>query len=266
MVFLGVLLDTCPKMATLPDEKLQAYVSDIRIFLASTRKTLKDFQRIVGQLQWANRVIIPGRPFLRRLIDGMQGLTSAHSTIFISRDMKLDLEIWLYFMENFNGKSFFIKPVTLTSADLHFYSDASGKAAGAYYGSRWFYVVFPDEWVDLGITFKELYPIMVAMCMYSHLMRNHKVMFHTDNKGAMFVVNKQTSKSPSIMTLVRKLVLAALSFNVHFSATFIEGQLNLMADKISRFQVTEGNLVQHGMCLQPDVVPRQLQPKQWVLP
>ena len=91
-------------------------------------------------------------------------------------------------------------------------------------------------------------------------------MFHTDNEGAMFVVNKQTSKSPVIMTLVRKLVLAALSFNVRFSSTFIEGELNLMADKISRLQVTEQDLVQHGMGLQPDVVPQQLLPKNWRLP
>ena len=185
--------------------------------------------------------------------------------IHITRDMKLDLELWLHFLQNFNGKSFFIHPVTVTSADVHFYSDACGYAAGAYYGSHWFYILFPQSWVDMSITFKELYPIMVALCLYGHLMRDHRVLFHTDNKGAMFVINKQSSRGQAIMTLVRKLVLAALSFNIQFSATFIEGATNITADKISRLQITPGDLVQSGLRPEPDLVPDYLQPINWNL-
>ena len=61
----------------------------------------------------------------------------------------------------------------MTSADLHFYSDVSGYMAGALYGMRWFFVTFQNEWLHLSITFKELNPIMVAISMYEHLMRDH---------------------------------------------------------------------------------------------
>ena len=61
----------------------------------------------------------------------------------------------------------------------------------------------------------------------------------------------------------RRLVLAALSFNIQFSASYIEGPLNILADKISRLQVTTADLEQYGMNREPDVVPTQLQPNNW---
>ena len=101
---------------------------------------------------------------------------------------------------------------------------------------------------------------MVALCMYGHLMRNHRVMFHTDNQGTMYIVNKQSSQSPIIMTLVRKLVPAALSFNVRFSASYIEGHSNFLADKITWLQATDSDLKLYGMNMVPDLVPQSLQP------
>ena len=180
--------------------------------------------------------------------------------------MKLDLHLWASFLENFNGKSFFLHPVTVTSADIHFYSDASKLGAEAFYGKRWFQVVFPRSWDELSITFRELYPIMVALAMYGHFMANHRVLFHTDNKGAMFIINKQSSKGRAIMSLVRKMVLDALTFNIRFSSAFIEGATTVLADRISRFQASRELLAQCGMRPVPDQVPLNLQPCNWQLP
>lgn len=49
-------------------------------------------------------------------------------------------------------------------------------------------------------------------------------------------INKQTSKEKSIMRLIRRLVLATLSYNIHFRAKHIPGKHNVTADRLSRFQ------------------------------
>ena len=52
----------------------------------------------------------------------------------------------------------------------------------------------------------------------------------------MHIVNKQTSKSPEVMTLVRKLVLNTLLFNITLKAQYINTKSNAIADSISRCQ------------------------------
>ena len=47
-------------------------------------------------------------------------------------------------------------------------------------------------------------------------------------------MNKKSSKSPRVMTLVRKLVLACLDYNILLKAEHISGHLNCSADSLSR--------------------------------
>ena len=66
-----------------------------------------------------------------------------------------------------------------------------------------------------GITFSELYPILVALYLFGTVLRNCKVAFHSDN-AAVYIINKQSSCSPRLKKLVRQLVLQALHLNVKF--------------------------------------------------
>ena len=49
----------------------------------------------------------------------------------------------------------------------------------------------------------------------------------------MSIINKQTSREPHIMALIRPLVLACLCFNINFTARHIPGRINTLADKLS---------------------------------
>ena len=73
MTFLGIELDTRTQMARLPADKLQKCTDSILLFLQAREVTLKEMQSLIGQLNWACNVVIPGRPFLRCLIDCTRG-------------------------------------------------------------------------------------------------------------------------------------------------------------------------------------------------
>ena len=73
--------------------------------------------------------------------------------------------------------------------------------------------------------------------MWGHAWANKSVCFFTDNEALVPIINKQTSRDPHTMALIRPLVLACLRFNINFAACHIPGRFNIFADKLSRSQV-----------------------------
>lgn len=61
----------------------------------------------------------------------------------------------------------------------------------------------------------------------------------TDNMAVIEIINKQTSKEKVLVKLVRRLVLAALRYNLYFRAKHIPGKNNIVADRLSRLQFQE---------------------------
>ena len=67
--FLGYELDSVKMEVRLLSNKLQKCLSLIQEFLTKPKFTLKTLQSIIGTLNFACAVVLPGRAFLRRLID-----------------------------------------------------------------------------------------------------------------------------------------------------------------------------------------------------
>ena len=63
-------------------------------------------------------------------------------------------------------------------------------------------------WKSYNVGVLELFPIVLAMHIWGHLMTDKCVMFFTDNTAVVDIINKQTSKHQSIMVLIRDLVLS----------------------------------------------------------
>ncbi len=68
-------------------------------------------------------------------------------------------------------------------------------------------------------------------------MRNHSILFFTDNEALVHVINKQSCRDKTLMVFVRTLVLVCLDNNILFKAKHIPGVKNKLADCLSRFQV-----------------------------
>ena len=74
--------------ARLPDDKLEKARSLLLAFQSKQKVTLKELQSLIGVLNFACSVVVPGRAFLRRLIDLTMGV---HKTI-------LDIGVWFFSM------------------------------------------------------------------------------------------------------------------------------------------------------------------------
>ena len=67
LTFLGIEIDTIMMQARLFSEKLSRLKQELRSSIIKKTMLKRDLQRLTGLLQFASRVVKPGRPFLRRL-------------------------------------------------------------------------------------------------------------------------------------------------------------------------------------------------------
>lgn len=262
--FAGITLDSLNMEARLPVDKLQKCHNLLSEFLRKRSVTLRDLQSLIGLLNFACSVIVPGRAFLRRLIDLTTGIQRPTHHIRLTKAAKDDLWVWLQFLELYNGKSFFLEDIWETSNSLELYTDSAGsRGYGAVFGNHWFYGAWPQAWQSINIATLELFPIVVALHIWGPTISNKCVILFTDNAALVDIINKQTSKDKGIMVLVRSLVLCCMRFNILFRSRHIPGFLNKKADYLSRFQVEEFKALTPDADLFPTAVPEDLLPERW---
>ena len=261
--FAGIELDTQLQLARLPKEKLDKCTDLISNLVRRKKVTLVELQSMIGLLNFACSVIIPGRAFLWRLIDLTIGVKAAHHQIRLTSQVKEDLRVWLEFLNNFNGKSFFLDDEWLNSHKLDLYTDAAGSLGfGAIFGNHWCFGQWPSKWQGRNIAFLEFYPIILSLYLWGEEMHNNCILFFTDNDTLVHVINKQSCKDKLLMFCVRKLVAICLKHNILFRAKHIPGVFNTLADSLSSLQVhTFRKLAPAQMDLQPTAVPLHLQPQ-----
>jgi len=266
LTFLGIELDTKSMTARLPRDKLLNYSTNIDQLLTKNKITLRDLKSLIGKLHFATAVVKPGRAFLRRMHDLTIGIKTPHHFVRLTSQVKKYLSIWQSFLKNYNGITIIKKQITADSGFLHLYSDASKTGFGATYGSHWIEGTWPPLWRALDIMVLELYPIFLIISSFAQKLQNSTIMFHCDNEPIVTILNKQTSKHPVVMHIVRPFVLLLLQNNIHFTAKHISGVNNILCDAISRQQVTPSLLNAFGMKYHPTPIPSHLLPENYSLP
>lgn len=262
--FLGIELDTISRQAKLPKDKLTEYGDDIHTLLKHEKTTKRQLESLIGKLNFAASVV-PARPFLRRLIDLVNTVEKPNHFIRLTHGTKRDLLTWLQFLDSYNGVTYFRALKITNSQEINMVSDASHLGFGACYGRKWLQAPFPTDWRSLHITVLEMYPIFVLISVFGSHMRNSNVLFHCDNSAVTAIINKQSSKDATIMCIVRKLVLLLCRFNISLRSEHVPGVLNILPDKISRFQVSPQLLRHHGMDEAPTTIPTHLLPANFAL-
>ncbi|XP_062587810.1 uncharacterized protein LOC134249476 [Saccostrea cucullata] len=239
LIFLGIELDSILMEKRLPQDKLTKARHLIQIHKSKKSITLQELQSIIGLLNFACSVVIPGRPFLRRLIDLSIGLTKPFHHRRLNKEARADLNAWGLFLEHFNGKSLFLSEQWDNSDSLQLYTDASNIGFGGYLGNQYFSGIWPKTWNTYHITIKELFPIVLAVQLWADQLENRCIIFFTDNDAVVHIINKQSSKEKTIMVLVRRLVAQCLKHNILFQARHVPGLDNVLADHLSRQQIPQ---------------------------
>lgn len=234
LTFLGIEVDTEALMLRLPKQKLLRLKQELSHCLLRKSITKRELQSLTGSLQFATKVIRPGRSFLRQLY-AMQAIGShpAHH-IRLNSAARADIVWWHLFAEDWNGISILWDSSTLRP-EFNVFSDASGSwGCGAYWGLQWFHFQWPDHLYSLPIVVKELIPVVVAAAVFGSKWKGHLIQFLVDNMAVVHILNSTYSKDSHLMHLIRILVFLAARFDFWFVAKHIEGKENSLADDLSR--------------------------------
>ena len=207
LAFLGIQINTLRMTASLPIDKIHRYTTDLTVVLAKGKITLRELKSVIGKLQFSTSVIRPGRPFLRRLIDRTMGIQKPHYFIRLRSEELEDIKIWIEFLKSYNGITILRKPSTASSKTVNLYTDASAAGFGGTFGTHWIQESYPNSWKNYHISVLEIYPILVLIKVFSHKIANADITFHCDNEAVVTVLNKQTSKNPYLLKIIRLIVL-----------------------------------------------------------
>ena len=258
--FLGLEVDTIAMEVRLPADKVSDLLNCIITVQGREKITLRELQSLIGKLNFACRAVVPGRAFSRRLVDATCGVRKPHHRIRVTGNMREDLLVWQEFLENFNGRSIMLGK-WIDCDQLELYTDAAASIGfGAYFQGKWALGTWPDHWNTQGpdITFKELFPIVLALQLWAEQFSNKRVLFFCDNQAVVQIINRQSTRSPPSMRLIRLLVLTCLQNNIACKAKHIPGCTNNIADALSRGQLTRFRALAPGAESEPTQIPNTL--------
>ena len=171
----------------------------------------------------AATVVKPGHSFVRRMIELLSVTKHPDHFIRLNADFHADLLWWHLFTESWNGISFI--PVALGVDSIRVISDASGSwGCGAIWDQNWCQLQWPQEWLAIPITAKELAPIVLSVMLWSQGWYRQSVQFVCDNMAVVACVNSGSLKDSLVMDLLRALWFASAKFCFQVQAAHIPSQ------------------------------------------
>lgn len=232
LTFLGIVLDTKAMTLELPSEKLDELKGNLEEMFNRRRVTKKDLQRLAGRLNWATQCIHGGTFYLRRIHDVIARLRAPHHRTHVTRAMRADMGWWLSFLDHFNGTM----PMLDARPTTPIYTDACPVAAGAVYEGHFVHMPWEatPEFKDLHINFKETVAVELALTTWAPYLANKKVLVHCDNKCAVALINKGSSKNTQVMDSLRRMFWLSVTYNFKIIAQYYPGVENKYADLASR--------------------------------
>ena len=164
--FMGIILDSHTMEARLPEDKVQRITTALSEFRSKRSTTLQVLQSLIGTLNFACKVISPGRPFLQRMIRLTKGVKQPHHHIKLTTGFYKDIDMWSLFIHQWNGVGMFLSSQWDTFETLSLFTDASGSIGyGVFFQTRWFH----GKWLPTSRISRHKHSLARIICYHCHL-------------------------------------------------------------------------------------------------
>lgn len=227
---LGYSVNSVTMSISVPAEKFEQIKSLCSSFANRRQASLRQLQSLIGLLIFAARVIRGGWIFVSRMLPLLKVKCGASNPqILLTKAFQKDLSWWRWTLNSWSGTS-----CIPTDKDVHVFCDASSPGFGAWWLEEWFAGRWSSQTVKRHINWKELATIKMAVRKWAHRWSGCRVWIHCDNRAAVSICSKSSSRSPILARLMREIfrVLSYSSCEVHVQ--HIPGADNTIADSLSR--------------------------------
>ncbi|XP_056104363.1 uncharacterized protein LOC130083381 [Rhinichthys klamathensis goyatoka] len=236
--FLGIKLDSVKYQASLPKEKIDRIILISSTLVDSSKCSKRELLSMLGHLNFAMRIIPQGRPFISHLLSLASSVHALEDLISLTPACHDELRLWITFLKQWNGLSFFYKDLISSPIDIQLFTDAAPSVGfGGFCQGRWFASTWPPQIQDTlqSSALFELYPLVVAAFLWGKEWTASSIVVHCDNEATVQCINKGRSHSPALMPLLRRLIWISACDQFILIAKHIPGSKNQIADSLSRF-------------------------------
>ncbi len=239
MVYLGFTIDTVRQWIIIPMDKIQEAITKLNLFVgkisvldcrgksiekwAHSKVTRLHCESLVGLLQFLTRAIIMGRAFIHRFRELMYTVPEQHHRIRITREVRYDAHVWINFLQNHNGITYFLESGWKSYTDLNFDIFCDVDRVQICYGNT----VWEDTWhpqlklYASHVVFREVAAICLAVGLVGDHWKNFRVYFPCTSHDTVTALWQLNHKEGCIRSLIRYMVLLSLENNM-----FIRGKYN----------------------------------------
>lgn len=84
------------------------------------------------------------------------------------------------------------------------------------------------------MTYLEIIPIALAICLWLDRFQLKNILFYSDNLAVVNIFNSKSCKSERVMCILKLIVYCTLIGNFQFKAKHIYSKNNMIADALSR--------------------------------
>jgi len=204
------------------------------------RKSLREFQRLQGWVNWALNVYPHLRPALCQSYHKILGKSRANAQIRVNNTMRHELLWFIRHVENSDGihmlESVEWSPYDKIATTLIAYADASAVGMGIW---------FPGEYAGFQCSLptdgpKDLIFFYEALAVYSALYLGagygcDRIAVYSDNTNTVDMFSSFRAKPA-----YNSILMSSVDFNIKNSITtkvyYVPGKQNVVADHLSRFQ------------------------------
>ena len=247
VTYLGIEIDSEKMELRLPPGKLAKIKCLVSNALSQKRISKKELESLGGSLSHCSHVVKGGRVFCKGVYSLYRSMIAQGKRFINIPDwVKADLRWWDRLCSYFNGICKMVKFVH----EHAMVSDASFKG---YMASDWCagvwdlednipltsvcnHVAPPPFAVNLSeesINVLELWPVLVGVKRWSHLLRNRSVVIFTDNTQVLFMLLNGKSSNVICMQWIRELFWICAIFNINI---IVRGEIS------ARYLVVRGRL------------------------
>lgn len=243
MIFLGILFNTILMTMEVTPDRLKEIKAEIIRWGSKEYATLKQVQSLVGKLNFCASTVRAGRLFFSRILTYMKEM-SARGFSRIPPEVRLDLNWWRRFMNQFNGVTC-IPDIVWTRPGLQFSTDASLKMAGGWSPAtvnnggvnEFFSVPFPNfvlDRDDVSINELEALVILIAIRVWGKNCKGKRVLIQCDNAATVQIVNSGRAANKFAQACMREIHYWCAVHDCQVRTIHVPSEQNQMADLASR--------------------------------
>ena len=256
---IGFKVDPNTMSVTMSEAKQIQLIDACTAFtVRGARKTLREFQKLQGWVNWALNVFPHLRPALCKSYNKIIGKTRPEAPIRVNNTMRRELRWFVDHVKISNGihmlKSVEWSPYDGMATTLIGYTDASGSGMGIWFPGEYAGYQCPlpaDGPKDLIFFYEAL-----AICSAFYLGIKYecdRIAIYSDNTNAVDMFGSLRAKP-----VYNSILIAAVDFSVSNSIAtkvyYVPGKQNIIADYLSRF------LNAKALQLAPNMVIQDFQP------